>query len=514
VTTNAIKCYVCHYATVTDIPSIKDRSKHANGSKDVVFVNQPENYVGGAFSASAFNYTDATCTNSCHSDGQGGSPVTQPKWNDSSTGACGKCHPAVPATNKHDFHFRDPMGPLLNPLGTGDPTVVCINCHSYAPGTGVSTHANGVPDLKTTPSPCGPCHPGTSPFWSPSAKVTCESCHVAAASTVGAYTVPLPLKSLNKTVGHGQYSSATVLRVVCTSCHNASAPHIGAVATEKRLNVAGNALCTTCHIKAKMGLMTTARADLLTHGGLSPLNAFAKYTAANRTTAVTTRSQDCAGCHDTHGTTNLHSIRTTINGQPIAFKSLTSFYVPNKTNNFYNGLCQACHTKTKYYRNYTSPAVHNPNRNCLDCHQHKGHGFAFAPAGGGCGGCHGYPPVAVAITRLPGTIGTQGNYSSAKTEDYFGGGGAHTVAGHILKSAVAKDGEANYVTISCNNCHYNTFANGTHAQGSTPVQTNVNVVVDPQFKFNNTSTIRYNANKCSNVSCHFKASPNWVTSAP
>src|SRR6185369_3778418 len=95
VTTNAIKCYVCHYATVTDIPSIKDRSKHANGSKDVVFVNQPENYVGGAFSASAFNYTDATCTNSCHSDGQGGSPVTQPKWNDSSTGACGKCHPAV-----------------------------------------------------------------------------------------------------------------------------------------------------------------------------------------------------------------------------------------------------------------------------------------------------------------------------------------------------------------------------------------------------------------------------------
>jgi predicted CxxxxCH...CXXCH cytochrome family protein len=510
VTTNAIKCYVCHYATVTDVPSIKDRSKHANGTKDVVFVNQPENYTGGAFSAAPFNYSDATCTNSCHSNGQGGNPVTTPKWTDSSTGACGKCHPAVPLTNKHSFHFTDPMGPLLNPLGTGDPTVVCVSCHIYAPGTGVSTHANGVADLKATP--CAPCHPGTSPFWSLSAKVTCESCHTTTASVVtvaGTNTYTAPLKALNKTVGHGQYSSATVLRVICTSCHNASAPHIGASPTEKRLNVAGNALCNTCHIKAKMGLMTTARADLLVHGG--PVNKFTKFTSAsNLVNIANVRSDACAGCHDTHGTTNLHSIRTTINGRPIAFKSLTSFYVPTKTNNYYNGLCQACHTKTKYYRNYTSPAVHNPNRNCLDCHQHKGHGFAFSPGNGTCNGCHGYPPA----ENMTG-LGHFNNYTNAKLRDYAGGGGAHTVAGHRLADARATDGAANYSATKCNDCHYNTFVNGTHGQGgATVVQTNVNVVVDPQFKFNNTSTIRYNANKCSNVSCHFKSSPNWVTSAP
>jgi len=502
VTTANIKCYVCHDATVTSAGAIKDRDKHANGSKDVIFVNQPLNYVGGVFTAS-FDPApgSATCTNSCHTNGAGANPPTLPKWTDAVTGSCDKCHAATPTTTLHPLHFSGTIGPKLGPSPD------CTSCHDNSNGK----HANGVINLKSGNS-CDPCHPAINgtPVWAATAIVTCESCHTGTASRILSHTVTYtaPLKGLN---GHSQYSSATVYNVKCTSCHNAAADHIGAAPTEKRLIVTGNALCTTCHINAKMGLMTTARANLLTHGGLSPLNSFAKYTAANRTTAVATRSQDCAGCHDTHGTTNLHSIRTTINGRPIAFKSLTSFYVPTKTNNFYNGLCQACHTKTKYYRNYTSPAVHNPNRNCLDCHQHKGHGFAFAPAGGGCGGCHGYPPVAGAITRAPGTIGTHGNYSSAKAEDYVGGGGAHTVAGHILKNTVAKDGEANYATISCNNCHYNTFATGTHAQGSSPVQTNVNVVVDPKFKFNNTSTIRYNANKCSNVSCHFKASPNWVT---
>jgi hypothetical protein len=250
--------------------------------------------------------------------------------------------------------------------------------------------------------------------------------------------------------------------------------------------------------------MSTARANLLTHGGL--VNKFTHYTTVlgNETTAVTTRSQDCAGCHDTHGTSNLYSVRTIINGRPISFKSLTSFYVPTKTNNFYNGLCQACHTKTKYYRNYTSPAVHNPNRNCLECHKHKGAMFAFAPSGGGCGGCHGYPPVKASEIAL---YRTHNNYTSAKQEDYAGGGGAHTVAGHVSKNVLESQGMVN-----CSDCHYNTFENDTHAKSpGTPDKSFVNVVVDPKWKFNNTSTIRYNANKCSNVSCHFKPSPNWTT---
>ena len=488
VTTSGIKCYVCHYATVTGTPSIKDRTKHANGAKDVLFISRPENFMGGEFSAS-FITGNATCTNSCHTNGLGVPPATPANWTVPATGACGTCHPAVATTTLHPFHFTGTTGPKLG----ASPD--CASCHNYS----ASTHANGVADLKPGNS-CAPCHPAAAgtPIWAISAKVTCESCHTGTASVVasqfGTYTAPL--KGLS---GHKQYSTATVNKVKCTSCHNSSADHIGASPTEKRLTVTGNALCNSCHTSVKMQLVSTARANLPAHGGL--VNSFTSYTAANRTAAVTTRAQDCAGCHDTHGTTNLMSIRTVINGKPISFKSLTSFVVTSKASNFYNGLCQACHTKTKYYRNYTSPATHNSSSNCLSCHKHNGLGvvFAFKPVGGGCSGCHGYPPVA----NMTG-LGHYNNYTNAKIQDYAGGGGAHAVAGHIPKSAKESQGW----TPNCSNCHYNTTHN---TGGSPPKQNFVNVIVDPQFKFNNTSTIRYNANKCSNVSCHFKPSPNWIT---
>jgi predicted CxxxxCH...CXXCH cytochrome family protein len=437
VTTTAIKCYVCHYATVTDSSSIKDRTKHANGTKDVVFINQPPNYIGGAFSAS-FNTSDATCTNSCHTNGQGVHPVTPAKWTDPSTGACGTCHAAVPASNAHTFHFSDPIGPQL-----GTAPAVCSNCHIYAAGS--TTHANGVADLKA--ASCAPCHPGSSPTWFTGSKVTCESCHTGVASVVGSYTAPL--KSLNKTLGHGQYSTAILTKVKCTTCHNPTAPHIGAGASQNIANVRSNA---------------------------------------------------CAGCHDTHGTTNRHSIKATINGQVISFTSSTGLYVSTKNaNNFYSGLCQVCHTKTKYYRNYTTPATHYTS-NCFGCHQHKGAAvmFAFQPVGGGCGGCHGYPPVKDMAGR-----GVAGNYSSAKFQDYSGGGGAHTVAGHIAPTARQSDAWTN-----CSNCHYNT----THNTGGAPAKKAfVNVIVNPQFKFDSATPITYNASTCSNVSCHFQPSPNWTT---
>jgi predicted CxxxxCH...CXXCH cytochrome family protein len=501
--TAKIKCYVCHDATVTsdDIPSVKDRKKHANGTKDVVFVNQPLNFKGGAFSAS-FDPAPgaATCVNSCHTNGAGVHPVTPAKWTDQSTGACGTCHDAPPSSTLHPLHFTGTIGPKLGN------SPVCASCHDTSAGT----HANGVIDLKQGNS-CDPCHPkdaGT-PVWATTAIVTCESCHIAVApnfkpSVVASEfrTYSAPLKSLN---GHRNYSTAILKHVKCTSCHDATVNHIGAGAAEKRLIVAGNGNCNTCHIPSIMQGMSTAKANMLTHGGM--VNKFTNYTTVlgNGTTAVTTRSQDCAGCHDTHGTSNLYSVRTVINGRPISFKSLTSFYVPTKTNNFYNGLCQACHTKTKYYRNYTSPAVHNPNKNCLTCHQHKGHKFAFQGSGT-CNGCHGYPPVKASEIAL---YGTHNNYSTAKQEDYDGGGGAHTVAGHVRNYVVESQGMVN-----CSDCHYNTFENDTHAKSPGALNKSyVNVVVDPKWKFNSASTITYKPtnNTCSNVRCHFQASPNWTT---
>jgi predicted CxxxxCH...CXXCH cytochrome family protein len=491
VATNNIKCFVCHAATATQTGSIADRTKHANGAKDVVFAVRPTNFQS-VFEGS-FDTATANCTNSCHTNGLGGSPATTPKWTVASTGQCGSCHAQPPTTSLHSMHFTDIIGPKLN----AQPSP-CVNCHIYAEGA--ATHANGVVDLKAGNS-CAPCHPGGAPIWSTTSTVTCESCHTGTASVVGIYTAPL--KDLNATSGHGQYSSAALAKVRCTTCHNAAADHIGA--TDKRLLIAGNGLCNSCHTTAAGKGLPDTRVDLPVHGGT--VNKFFKYTsAADFVRVAAVRPDSCAGCHDTHGTTNRMSIRTVIDGEAVSYTGVTPNFIvltPNG-NNVYNGLCQICHTKTKYFNRNAPPVTSHASGKCLDCHKHKAEHYAFEP-GGSCGGCHGYPPVRAEITRLAGTIGTQGNYSSAKFQDYSGGGGAHAVAGHISKSVVQQGGKD-----SCTNCHYD-FDN-SHNKGGSPIDKNfVNVVVNPKFKFNNATSIVYNNSNCSNVSCHFRPSPNWKT---
>lgn len=483
-TTNNISCFVCHAATVTPAGSIADRTKHANGSKDVVFVTRPANFQS-VFTAS-FNTGDATCTASCHTNGLGGNPVLTPKWTDLASGQCGSCHAAVPATSLHSMHFTDIVGPKL-----GTAPTVCANCHDYS--AGAATHANGVVNLNAGNS-CAPCHPGGAPIWSTSATVTCESCHTGTASVVGAYTAPL--QNLTATLGHGQYSSVALAKVKCTTCHNPAADHIGA--TDKRLLIAGNGLCDSCHTTAAGKGLPEERIDLPAHGG--SVNKFFHYTSADDLVNIATvRPDSCAGCHDTHGTSNKMSIRTVINGQPVAAYTGTTpnFIVLTPNGGVYNGLCQVCHTKTKYFNRNSAPVTSHATGECLTCHKHKASHFAFEPSGG-CNACHGYPPV----RDLTG-LGTMANYSYAKLQDYSGGGGAHTVAGHIPKTAVASQ-----LWTNCTNCHYDT---ANHAKGGTPAKKSfVNVVVDPQFKFNNATSITYNANSCSNVSCHFRPSPNWT----
>ncbi len=462
VTSVGLKCNVCHNATAAANGGIANRTKHANGVKDVSFVARPENF-NGLFTAT-YNSANASCTNTCHG-------VATPVWTNPVTGQCGSCHGVPATTGAHTFHFSDPTGPML-----GSAQSVCVTCHDNA---GNGKHANGQLDVVTS---CAPCHPGAA-VWTNAASVTCESCHTGTASVVGSYTAPL--KDLNATAGHGQYALANQ----CTACHDATSAHIGPAST-KRLLVAGNGLCDSCHTTASGKGLPEARIDLPVHGP------FAHYT-----TTADSRAGECAGCHDTHGTTNRASVRTVINGQTINYTNTSTGFrvtVPNG-NGIYNGLCQVCHTKVKYFRNNAPPSLsHNGGKNCLSCHTHKTVSFAFAPVGGGCGGCHGYPPVSNMSS-----FGVTNNYTSAKLQDYSGGGGAHAVAGHIPKSATQSEAWAN-----CSKCHYNTDHNG----GGTPVKQNfVNVVVDPQYKFNNATSIVYTGNTCSNVSCHFRPSPNWVT---
>ncbi|HZV81774.1 MAG TPA: CxxxxCH/CxxCH domain-containing protein, partial [Geobacteraceae bacterium] len=126
--------------------------------------------------------------------------------------------------------------------------------------------------------------------------------------------------------------------------------------------------------------------------------------------------------------------------------------------------------------------------------------------GGRCNSCHGYPPASAGFT------GTQNNWSSARTEDYPGGGGAHTINNHVVKSANPNDGFAN-----CVSCHSPTD-HQTNPVVFLPSK-NIKITVDQTFRFEPAKQAVYTSNRldgaahltgtCSNISCHFGATPKW-----
>ena len=128
--------------------------------------------------------------------------------------------------------------------------------------------------------------------------------------------------------------------------------------------------------------------------------------------------------------------------------------------------------------------------------------------GGACNTCHGYPPVSPTFVGA----GRQNNWSSARTEDYIGGGGAHTINGHVSKTARHNDGFA-----FCLKCH-SPVDHATSPAVYKPSQ-NIKANVNQRYRMESTKQARYTSNrldgnahvpgKCSNISCHFGATPVW-----
>jgi len=124
--------------------------------------------------------------------------------------------------------------------------------------------------------------------------------------------------------------------------------------------------------------------------------------------------------------------------------------------------------------------------------------------GGGCNGCHGYPPANKRFT------GSTNNWANARMENYTGGGGAHTVDGHVKKDAVIADGWA-----KCTPCH----SEADHRTG-VPIQpSNIKLSIESKVRFSEGRVPKYTSNNldgdlhvpgtCSNVSCHFQKTPKW-----
>ncbi|GFO60527.1 cytochrome c [Geomonas silvestris] len=470
-------CDTCHGATVSGSTNIVNASLHGNGVRDV---------------AAFYNAAAATCTTACHGS------VT-PNWKTPSTGACGTCHKALSTTtgglvasNGHGAHYSAAYGPKLDPTSGNS----CSACHVYTGELGAN-HANGVLNLNagfSTNGACLGCHNQTT-NWA-GGRVTCESCH---ATTGGALSVINGITAPDKTLAASQGHGRPGIGQACTGCHDSTSNHISsALGTTNRLLSAYvgalNVECNACHQDSTK--VTAASLNMSTHVTV-------KGGSANMA---------CASCHEPHGSSNISMLRSSINGSTITVSDPINGLVDNVTN---RGLCQVCHTLTSHYRAGVPETGHYTS-NCLNCHSHNASAGAFKPVGGSCDSCHGYPP-APKMPKL--AFGVQGVWSSARFEDYSGGGGAHLVAAHIAPNAKPSEGFAN-----CNMCHNGgRTGSTTYHQMVTPVSThisNVHVEIDPKFRFGDgfatytgaklvNPPARNVTGSCFNVSCHMTKTPRW-----
>jgi len=264
--------------------------------------------------------------------------VRHPPRNDAPPQArrnCLVCHDVHGSPNAHlvrrllplrgdrfaEVHFDNEAGAA--PGGFTDPT---------APGTGVCEvchrktnfyRADGSGEPHFTDS-CILCHAHTDGFRPVVSDANCTLCHAAEGAR---FAKP----------------SAHAARFACSSCHVEQSPTPG---PEHR----GIRACGDCH-------------DYVTHSppGRAPV--------------------PCTQCHDPHGTDNTHLVLeqiTTTSGaeRPIVFNNINgladgSFASPSNPG---TGICEVCHTQTRFYRADGSGESHFPY-SCIPCHRHA-QGFA------------------------------------------------------------------------------------------------------------------------------------------
>ena len=183
---------------------------------------------------------------------------------------------------------------------------------------------------------------------------------------------------------------------------------------------------------------------------------------------------------------------------PASGKKTTKFFNPNSfvtTTAPYTGVCQVCHTKTKYFLgnglviqgDHVEPAT----ANCTDCHKHS-EGFKAS-----CEGCHGDPPKDTA-TLIFKTI------TGATVSSQSDGPGAHVAH----KTAGFK----------CVNCHTGGMLGGksqgddkinigfylnSNLSGSYDGKAGRTDFLAPVYVGGGTTTVSANgSHTCSNIYCH------------
>ncbi|MFH1747895.1 MAG: cytochrome c3 family protein [Planctomycetota bacterium] len=128
-------------------------------------------------------------------------------------------------------------------------------------------------------------------------------------------------------------------------------------------------LCSACHTRARFVAHTTM-------SGWSP---------------------SCTACHDVHATSadGLALVRQTIFNYTLTVDKPVEFTARTGPGSFSDGVgandgvCQVCHTTTRYHRHDGTGAPHYEGADCTTCHPHES---GFIPTGGtSCVACHSAP---------------------------------------------------------------------------------------------------------------------------
>lgn len=525
----AYDCITCHGTGYSAVGSAVSVATHVDGiitmglSGLAANNGAKPNYYQGS-NAPGNGYANCS-TIYCHSNVQGsggkGAPVTfaAPVWGGAPL-PCGSCHAnmatSAAASGSHVVHAQT--------AGYG-----CVTCHNGSgkdpnpPFTTTAKHVNGIIDISfsgnatgtvyskgggITPGTgygscsAGTCHGSGAVTWGValwSATDRCGKCHSSSATgaiTASApfYTTSFPVKvtaNTNAKAGaHTSHLTATDglgAALVCADCHG-SVTLTAATHMNGATDFVWSSLAQTGGLTPAYTPSTGVCSNVYCHGANMPGG---DTSGTNRTPAwnlpflsSTLTAAACGSCHGFPPSSASGHPAITI---PPGFPATA----------FIGSTC-SCHANI-------NPAGNSFGTIFLNKSQHV-NGTVEVSAGSSCNSCHGYPPA------RPGFAGTFSNWSTAQTENYPGGGGAHTINNHVSSSARPSDGFT-----ACAACHNP----ADHAIDPIVFQPglNIKVKVDQGLRYVSGQQARYTSNRldgaqhqagtCMNISCHFGATPVW-----
>jgi predicted CXXCH cytochrome family protein len=186
---------------------------------------------------------------------------------------------------------------------------------------------------------------------------------------------------------------------VCTRCHATQA----ALATGEGGHAPGLD-CLVCHEERRPGSFGQGHRAIPTSCTSHHATSMETHPEPGRTLRPARLQRRCLTCHDVHGSSNAHLVRTAIRVgrrfHPIDFHDAGGavaggFVDPVMPG---RGLCERCHRDTSVYRADGRGAPHF-TEDCTLCHDH-GEGFLPVVTDAGCTVCHADQAARLAKTSL------------------------------------------------------------------------------------------------------------------